>query len=173
MIEVLRGDELRVGSLGAAVFSSDGRRRRWLSYRLSDAPKRCGFVMLNPSKAGAEKPDPTVTRCIGFARREGAGSLEIANLADIVETDSTKLGAFVRRGEATDDNSRHYLLHVLCCGLVIVAWGAHAWARGRLAQVREIGVTVPSIFWCLGRTKAGAPKHPLYVRADAPLELWP
>lgn len=172
---VLDGDVLRIGTAGSAIFSVDGKRRRWLSRHLSGASKRCGFIMLNPSNADADKPDPTITRCIGFARREGAGSLEVANLADIIETDSKKLDGLARQGETTDGNSRHYLRHVLACELVICAWGAHPWARGKLHGwwLAENGGDLPSMFKCLGKTKTGAPNHPLYLPADKPLENWP
>lgn len=173
---VLAGDVLRIGTAGAAIFSEDGRRRRWLSRHLSGASKRCGFIMLNPSDADADNPDNTVTRCMGFARREECGSLEIGNLSDIIETDSRKLDEFARRGETTDANSRHYLRHVLGCDLVICAWGAHPWARGKLSLFwsQEMGGDVlPGWFKCLGKTKTGAPNHPLYLPAAQPLESWP
>ena len=175
---VLGGDVLMTSpmGLGAAIFSEDGRRRRWLYRNVSPAPRRCGFVMLNPSTADAFKPDNTITRCIGFAAREGCGALEVANLADIIETDSKKLAGLAARGECTDANSRHYLKHVLGCDLVILAWGGHPWARGKLQlwwMQNMGGDSLPSIFQCLGKTKAGAPNHPLYLAAKTPLEVWP
>lgn len=170
---VLPGDVLQVGKLGAAIFSADGTRRRWLQRRISDAPRRCGFVMLNPSKAGADKTDPTITRCIGFATREGCGSLEVANVFDWIETESANLGIPAARGLMTDANSAHYVRHVLGCDVVIVAWGAHKLARGRLASMWPNDPTVTLGLRCLGKTKTGAPIHPLYRPANTPLELWP
>lgn len=168
---VLEGDVLRVGTAGSAIFSVDGKRRRWLSRHLSGASKRCGFIMLNPSSADADKPDNTITRCVGFARREGAGSLEVANLADIIETDSKKIWPLAMLGLTADGNSRHYLAHVLTCDLVIVAWGGNSWARGRFSLITS-DLPVPSVK-CLGKTKRGAPNHPLYLPANQPLENWP
>ena len=173
---VLGGDELRVGKRGAAIFSRDGSRRRWLYRSLSGEMKRVGFVMLNPSSAGADDNDRTITRCEGFAHREGAGSMEVANLSDWIETDSANLGIPAARGLMTDSSSRHYLKHVMGCDLVIAAWGAHPWARGKLALwwLQENGGELPRGFVsCLGRTKTGAPNHPLYLPANKPLELWP
>lgn len=176
MPEVLPGDVLKVGTRGSAIFSADGRRRRWLERQLSGSTRRCGFIMLNPSKAGADQPDNTVTRCVGFATREECGSVEIANLSDWIETDSANLGIPAARGLMTDGNSRHYLKHVMGCDLVIAAWGAHAWARGKLSLwwMQEMGGELPRGFVkCLGKTKAGAPIHPLYRPAAAPLVAWP
>lgn len=172
------GDVLRVGKKGAAIFSEDGRRRRWLMRALSPSEKRVGFIMLNPSKADADDNDPTITRCEGFARREGAGSIEVANLADIIETDSKKLAEIARRGDTTDASSRYYMRHVLGCDLVIGAWGGHPWAVGKLAllMMQEFGAegAVSALgLKCLGKTKKGAPNHPLYLPALQQLEPWP
>jgi hypothetical protein len=40
----------------------------------------------------------------------------------------------------------------------------------RAAAIRELLADVPLM--CLGVTASGAPRHPLYVRADAPLVPW-
>ncbi len=45
----------------------------------SNAP-RIGFVMLNPSTADATSNDPTIRRCINFARFWGYGAIEVVNL---------------------------------------------------------------------------------------------
>lgn len=65
--------------LRAAVFSPDRAHR----YRLtrewySDRPP---FVVigLNPSTADESQDDPTIRRCLSFARREGCGSLVMVN----------------------------------------------------------------------------------------------
>ena len=63
----------------AAVISKCGAYRYSLTRKWSDAPL-LSFVMLNPSTADAKEDDPTIRRCIGFARREGAGGLIVANL---------------------------------------------------------------------------------------------
>jgi hypothetical protein len=175
--DVLDGDVLRVGVRGSAIFSADGKRRRWFCRPISMASKRVGLMMLNPSDADADDNDPTVTRCVGFAEREGAGSLEVANLSDYIETDSKKLDGLARLGVLSDLNTRHYQRHVLGCDLVICAWGAHPWARGKLALILSQLTGCNDIrlmgYRCLGKTKTGAPNHPLYLPASKPLENWP
>jgi len=56
--------------------------------------------------------------------------------------------------------------------LVIAAWGVHGALNERGAQVtkmlQEIGVAV----FCLGTTKAGHPKHPLYLPKDVKPQLY-
>ena len=62
-----------------AVISQDGLYRYHLERRWSDAPFLT-FVMLNPSTADAEIDDPTIRRCVGFSKREGAGGIAVVNL---------------------------------------------------------------------------------------------
>ncbi|WP_442914944.1 DUF1643 domain-containing protein [Leifsonia sp. Leaf264] len=52
---------------------------------------------------------------------------------------------------------------------VVTAWGVNA-TRARVDQVRAL---IPALqFRVLGISNAGHPRHPLYVRADAPLVSW-
>jgi hypothetical protein len=55
---------------------------------------------------------------------------------------------------------------------VVFAWGANAKPE-RVRKVYEIfrGGRHRQIL-CLGTTKDGSPRHPLYVRADQPLIEW-
>lgn len=38
------------------------------------------FIMLTPSTADADTDDPTIRRCIGFAKSSGFGGLYVGNL---------------------------------------------------------------------------------------------
>jgi hypothetical protein len=53
-------------------------------------------------------------------------------------------------------------------GIVIAAWGAHCDESREQDVCRLIGMPIH----CLGKTKAGRPKHPLYLRADTKPELF-
>jgi len=68
----------------------DGTWRRLLTREWSDGPQ-VTFIMLNPSIADATRPDPTLTRCIGFAQSWGMGGLRVANLWSMVQSDPTQL----------------------------------------------------------------------------------
>lgn len=67
----------------AAAISPDGAyryslHREWR--RSEDQPRWVTFVMLNPSTADAVQDDPTIRRCIAFARALGGTGLAVANL---------------------------------------------------------------------------------------------
>lgn len=151
----------------SAVLSECGVYR----YRLTrvwdaDAPQAC-FVMLNPSTADATHDDPTIRRCLGFARSWRCGGIEVVNLFAFRATDPEALL------DAADPigpgNGDHIHEAAVRCRPVVAAWGAHAKARGRANYVahglRQAGVVLK----CLGVTKDGFPRHPLYVNATAEL----
>ena len=50
--------------------------------------------------------------------------------------------------------------------VVVAAWGNHGGLLGRDRQV----VSMLRSLKCVGTTMKGAPRHPLYVRSDQPLE---
>lgn len=149
---------------GDAVFDADGTYRYRL--RRTWAPgRRVVFVMLNPNNADAVRDDPTIRRCVGFARRWGFGSLDVVNLFGYRAVDPRVLGRVA--DPVGPDNDRHLARAVRRADLVVCAWGASRVARKRAAEVARI-LRVADVR-CLGLTKAGAPCHPLYLRGDAAL----
>ena len=82
------------GTWSHAVLDKTGQYRYWL-WRLWDAdlPHVC-FCMLNPSKADAVTDDPTLRRCINFAKSWGYGSLSVVNLF-AYQRSQLQLGAFM------------------------------------------------------------------------------
>ena len=62
-----------------ACFSACGRYR-WSLSRAWDADLSkpwIAFIMLNPSTADAEQDDPTIRRCVAFAKAWGFGGLSV------------------------------------------------------------------------------------------------
>ncbi|MFD5882592.1 DUF1643 domain-containing protein [Streptomyces yangpuensis] len=153
--------------VGTAVFDT-GRAHRYLLTRLWDPTRPLAvFLMLNPSTAGARHDDPTITRCLSFARRENAGGLAVVNLFTRCATDPA---ALKHDPEPTGPYADAFIDHTTAeAPLVIAAWGAYGDLHGRAEQVtgrlwrRGIGLQ------CFGTTNAGHPLHPLYLRADTPL----
>lgn len=132
------------------------------------------FVMLNPSTADDSTDDPTIRRCASFARRFGWLSFRVVNLFAIRATDPKDLADLLAGGAdiVGPDNDRTLHSALNSSSQVVAAWGA---SGGELAKARAgvVRAANPGVeWWCLGTTKDGAPRHPLYVRGDAPLERW-
>jgi hypothetical protein len=157
----------------AAVISACGAYRYSLTRRWSDAPL-LPFVMLNPSTADAKEDDPTIRRCIGFARREGAGGLIVANLYALRSSSPEALWA--ARDPIGPQNGLALVgLAAQALGQsasIICAWGALA-RQDQIDEAVRVFHASGARLVCLGRTQRGAPRHPLYVRADQPLERFP
>jgi hypothetical protein len=121
------------------------------------------FVMLNPSTADARRDDPTVRRCMGFARAWGFGRLEVVNLFALRATDPTALRR--ARKPIGRGNDRAIVDAVRRGDVVVAAWGVHGALGGRDAAVRALLADRP--LHCLGVTRGGHPRHPLYLRAGS------
>lgn len=152
-----------------AEVSSCGRFRYALTRRWAAGPSAL-FIMLNPSTADANEDDPTIRRCIGFAQREGCGGLRVENLFAYRATEPDQM--FYLGQEAIGATDRYIIEAVgKCDGPLICAWGADKRARSRADCVVEYLTEGGAMPMCLGRSKDGSPRHPLYLRKDAPLIL--
>lgn len=158
-----------------AVISEDQIYRYWLErdlpwsfYVAEDvAPEAvCAFIMLNPSTADAERDDPTIRRCKSFATALGASRLVVANLYAYRATQPRALSEVVDPVGPENDT---YLRRALTARHVIVAWGTHA-EPARIERFTTLAGATP--LWCLGTTRSGAPRHPLYVPNTAELQPW-
>lgn len=155
----------------SAVISPCGQYRYELSRPTSIATPITDsllIVMLNPSTADAEIDDPTVRRCIRFARDFGAQEIDVCNLYALRATNPKALKT--HPDPVGPDNDAHLQRMADLHTNVLCAWGGKA-PENRVREFVEM-------FWrkanllCLGTTKSGAPRHPLYVRADQPLVPW-
>ena len=148
-----------------AVFSADRRYRYTLTRRWRSGPRIC-FVMLNPSTADAERDDPTIRRCIGYARAWGFGGLTVVNLFALRSTDPARLEQV---GDPVGpDNDRHLRRAFRSARLTVAAWGAH---RATRARAGEVGRWLHDAA-CFGVTRDGSPRHPLYLRASVRPQAW-
>jgi hypothetical protein len=124
------------------------------------------FVMLNPSTADASVDDPTIRRCIGFATAWGRTGLTVANLYALRSTSPKAL--WQHRDPVGPENDRWLsaLANPNMGGEIICAWGANA-RPDRVTSFRELMREHGAKLYCLGTTKDGAPRHPLYLKRDA------
>jgi hypothetical protein len=123
------------------------------------------FLMLNPSTADEFQDDPTIRRCIGFAKREGWGGLVILNLFAFRATDPKDMERAADPIGAENDqhlNAASFRVN----GPLVAAWGAH---RSAVDRARYVTAFLRWPMLCLGTTADGSPRHPLYVSADTPL----
>jgi hypothetical protein len=117
------------------------------------------FIGLNPSTADHRVDDRTIRRCVQFARSWGYGQLAMANLfalrtssPDVLRRDSNPVGPrndrwirqLIGEGEAKE---------------VVVAWGDQGAYLARDRAVLAMLVRPR----CLGVSKLGHPRHPLYM----------
>lgn len=145
------------------------RYRLWRIWDI-EKPLAC-FVMLNPSTADGEEDDPTVRRCMGFAKRLNCGGLVVVNLFAYRATNPKELHAINHTPtKVGPENDTWIKSECSSCDLVIVAWGSHG-GRYERRYLRVLDLIDKPVY-CLGRTRAGDPRHPLYLRADSKLELW-
>lgn len=149
-----------------AVISPCGQYRYHLTR--GDAP-RLLFVMLNPSTADAQTDDPTIRRCLGFARRLGYGGIEVANLYALR---ATKPAALRTHPDPVGPHANAWLMQLAANHRdILCAWGANA-TPDRVAAALPFLQAHRSRLWCLGRTAGGQPRHPLMLRADTELERY-
>ena len=146
-----------------AIFSDD-RKYRYALWRIWNLTRPILLqIGLNPSVANEIKDDPTITRGIVRADRNGFGGFLMANLYAFISTEPKALlddGDFV--GELTD----YYLKQMIelserqLCG-----WGSFA----PVAKRAPIILSMLKEPYCLGNNADGQPRHPLYVGYAIPM----
>jgi hypothetical protein len=154
-----------------AVISDCGKYRYLLRRAWDHDKPRALFVMLNPSTADAEIDDATIRSCIRLSKGLGYGSFEVVNLLAWRATDPKDIPS--KPSDATGPNNPRVIeAAVGRCDTVICAWGAHPYAARNAPGVLDIITLNRPAAYCLGKTKAGAPKHPLYIKSGTPLEIY-
>lgn len=162
-----------------AIMSTDNTYRYvlWRCWK-ADEPSMV-FIMLNPSTADDKVDDPTIRRCLSFAKREECGRLIVVNLYALRATDPDVL---LQTDDPRGPDNRKYLENVIAManGPVVAAWGSWWYSnqtkRNRPAlprlSVEAFARDAGKTLYCLGRTSSNQPRHPLYVKGDQPLEVF-
>lgn len=149
-----------------AEISKDGLYRYSLSRRLSMGERTILFVGLNPSTADTTHDDPTIRRCVGFARSWGFDLLLMGNLYAARSTDPRKLLDF---DDPVGPENLQTLQGMIRKAEIVVA----AWGKARLTfTAQTIAEVVLSLMHvrCLGQNRDGSPKHPLYLAKTSRLQ---
>jgi hypothetical protein len=150
--------------LADAILSPCGLHRYRLERAWDNSSLRrpCVFIMLNPSTADGLQDDPTIRRCVRFARSWGYNHLVVVNLFSYRATDPDELLKSPAPVEGPR-NMEYIWDATVQAGLIVAAWGAQGCLFG---QDRRVLDTITHDVRCLGTTKSGQPRHPLYVRGD-------
>lgn len=160
-----------------AIYSSCEKYRYSLTRTWDETGPRALFVMLNPSTATEVQNDPTVERCERRARTLGFGAFRVTNIFAYRATDPKIMRAQADpvgpENDATIHESASDWIRAGTEDRVICAWGAHGehMARGEAVEVLLRKTRQP--LYALGLTKAGHPKHPLYIGYETQPNLWP
>jgi len=157
------------------------RPRLWRTW---DAPKpRVAFVGLNPSTATADALDPTVRRCVNYAKAWGFGGMEMLNLWAIRSTDPAGLWAELRAGgdagaAAQDDGIREALSE----RVTLVVFASGPGSKGKAEDRRRLGARRREVWElvhaagvqasALVLTSDGSPGHPLYLKKTLVPRAW-
>lgn len=149
-----------------AKFDSTRKYRYLLRRKWNENLPQVTFVMLNPSKANEREDDPTLRRCIQFAKDLSYGSLEVVNLFAYIATNPLEL-------RKVDDpvglkNNCYIKSSTRRAHSIIVAWGANNYVKknpNRQKEVLELIFTQKPV-QCLKLTKYGYPHHPVRLSKD-------
>ena len=151
-----------------ASFSRCKLYRYQLTRRWDEGQGSCVFIGLNPSTANAEKDDPTIRRCMGFAHDWGFQSMTMVNLfayrtphPDLLKKSTEPVGPVNRRALKRALDSAN---------CIVAAWGVHGDFAQQAHRLRPLFSNYP--LYCLGLTKQGQPAHPLYQRRDSTLQTF-
>jgi hypothetical protein len=157
-----------------AIISLCGRYRYALRREWNENLPPFVLGVLNPSVADAYIDDPTITRNLHRAKAYGCGSLIVWNLGAGRATDPDD---WIAMADPIGPGNDFYVRAMLVeCrdrkGIAVVGWGTRGSFMDRDKAVQKIAAEVGVHFRCLGTTKAGQPKHPLYVSYSQPLIEW-
>lgn len=151
------------GRESGALFSPC-RTWRYKLWRTWDATKPTVlFIGLNPSTADETEDDPTIRRCIGFAKRWGYGTYLMGNLYGVRSRYPKHI--WTADDPVGPDHDAALREMISQAKLVVCAWGCERGIDDRAGQVLAM-IPKPC---CLKITKQGYPGHPLYLPAGQEL----
>lgn len=156
-----------------AVFSPNHVHRWRLSRSWAPDKGTACWIGANPSVAGKDFDDPTSTRIIRFTESFGYGRMILVNLSPFISTDPKGLPG-LHSDIIFHPETTNYLIgavhesQIVIAALGVLAGVMRDWAR----DVAKILMKPERPLWCLGKTKDGSPRHPLYVHSKTPLQRW-
>lgn len=161
---------LQEGVRGMASFSECGKYRYALLRNWgADSDPFVMFIGMNPSVASPEIDDPTIRKEMHFSRSMGFTAYVKTNCMDFRATDPKALLSVRPR---SDQNLPHIVSLAAGASRIIAAWGALPKPLRRYADDIVSALHEYPIF-CMGKTKDGSPRHPLYLPNSSEFMPWP
>ncbi|WP_454056895.1 DUF1643 domain-containing protein [Cupriavidus sp. Marseille-Q8015] len=158
----------------SAVVSDCGAYRYHLARIWSD-DKPMLFVMLNPSTADDREDDATIRKCVGFASRNGCGSIQVVNLFAYRTTYPPELK---RAGYPVGPDNLATIERTAKAvaargGLIVCAWGSNARGLGMVVTVTQLLRGLGVKLHALDFLADGTPGHPLMLGYACQLQELP
>ncbi|RDD47988.1 MULTISPECIES: DUF1643 domain-containing protein [Gammaproteobacteria] len=144
---------------------SECQKYRYSLERVWDETKPLiGFIGLNPSTADHLEDDPTICRCINFAKLWGAGGIYMTNLFAYRATSPSDM--FEQENSIGLENDKYLSQLSSKTSKTVVCWGNDGAHKNRANEVKKL---LKGDLFCLAINKTGEPKHPLYVSGSTEL----
>ena len=163
--EHLKGD-----AASTALYSPCQNYRYTLTRIWNPGGPKALFVMLNPSTETEVQNDHTLDRCERRARALGFGAFRVCNIFAYRATDPKVMRA--QAEPVGPGNDAAIAESALWADRVLCAWGTHGAHLGRGAAVEALLRGTGQRLYHLGLSKAGHPKHPLYIGYDQQPVPW-
>jgi hypothetical protein len=162
------------GTRASGAIFSHCLRYRFELWRNWGTGRKLAFIGLNPSTADETRNDPTVTRCINFAKRDGFAGMVMLNIFGLRSTDPALIlsPSFEPVGQGNDAAILKWLKRHSDV-LAVACWGSHRSVAVREADVVALAVKAKNALHCFGVNQDGSPKHPLYLRGDTMIRPFP
>lgn len=159
--------------MASAVISECGKYRYSLERAWDETKPKVMFIMLNPSTADENNNDPTIRRCINFAKSWGFGGLYVCNLFAFRATNPKEL---LNVDNPFGDQNIWYTKGLSeKVDTIICAWGNEPILKKILKNenpFKLLDYAWHKLFY-LQLGKNATPKHPLYLRHDITPERVP
>lgn len=178
VLDASKQELLPWGSGKSGAIISEDQKYRYRLWRSWDSEKPvAGWMMLNPSTADALYDDPTIRRCMGLSQKWGFGGIEVVNVFAFRTKTPQILRAALLDGHDVigPENLEHISAVAPSVEMLVCGWGSTFDGKKMdvvLAHLRDLRRNNLVVTRCLGRTKDGQPRHPLYLPNNVVTEEW-
>lgn len=147
-----------------AIFDKQKIYRYLLTRCFETGSKTVTFIMLNPSTADETLNDPTIRRCISFAKKLDAKKMQVVN---IFAYRTPNVPELKNAEEPLGKENDFYIENAAEeSDIIILAWGNHGSYMNRAEQIKKLLKPFKDKVYALKILKNSEPSHPLYLKKD-------